>query len=192
MTRRDAPFPWFTVLHFHGMTPRMNSVTIERFWSKVERTPTCWIWKASRRAKGYGAFVWANPDGTVIQGRAHRFSWELCNGPIPDGLCVLHRCDNPSCVRPEHLFLGTRSDNNQDMRAKGRHVAGGLRLMEQGGIGRYVRGDLHPMAKMDAEKVRLLRQAADTGRSMSSLAREHGIGLTTVFKIIHRITWSHV
>lgn len=96
----------------------------ERFWKKVDQNgPThpvlgtpCWVWTASRFVRGYGALK--VDDGP--KGYAHRISWELHFGPIPDGLWVLHRCDNPPCVNPAHLFLGTHLDNMADMDAKGR------------------------------------------------------------------------
>jgi hypothetical protein len=98
----------------------MNKNTIRRFWSKVNKSGGCWLWKASKRNKGYGAFVWADEKGDIIQGRAHRFSYELHCGKIPNGLCVLHKCDNPACVRPSHLFLGSKAENNEDMFLKKR------------------------------------------------------------------------
>jgi hypothetical protein len=84
-----------------------------RFWSKVKKTDSCWLWTASRTKKGYGRF------GT---GRAHRASFEAANGKIPPGKFVLHRCDVPACVNPKHLFLGTHSENMEDKYAKGRQI----------------------------------------------------------------------
>jgi len=89
-----------------------------RFWKKVDKSDgqgpkgQCWQWIASKDTCGYGLL---KPTS------AHRVSWEIHNGPIPDSLSVLHRCDNPPCVRPEHLFLGTQKDNMQDRLAKGRY-----------------------------------------------------------------------
>jgi hypothetical protein len=96
----------------------------ERFWEKVRKSDQCWEWIASKTRNGYGFF---HRGGRVDRKpiRAHRLSWELHNGPIPDGLWVLHKCDNPCCVRPDHLFIGTRSDNMKDCAAKGRiHTVG--------------------------------------------------------------------
>ena len=89
----------------------------ERFWNKVDRCgpDECWEWLADKELKGYGRFKVA---GRVI--KAHRFAWELENGEVPKDLCVLHKCDVPSCVNPAHLFLGTRGDNNRDCIRKGR------------------------------------------------------------------------
>lgn len=88
----------------------------DRFWDKVDRSGDCWLWTGAKFSGGYGHF---NSNG--FNHLAHRFAWELENGPIPDGLILLHACDNPSCVRVSHLTLGTHEDNARDMVAKGRH-----------------------------------------------------------------------
>lgn len=91
---------------------------IERlFFPHVKKTDDCWIWDSPRRDKdGYG---WFRPGGRRIS--THRFSWLYHRGPIPEGMSVLHRCDRPYCVNPDHLWLGTQKDNVQDMMQKGRH-----------------------------------------------------------------------
>lgn len=100
-----------------------RSIT-ERFWSKVRRSAGCWEWTASRTKRGYGQFL-------LTTGRpilAHRMVWVLTHGVIPDGLYVCHKCDNPQCVRPDHLFLGSQGDNMRDMSAKGRANPWGAKL----------------------------------------------------------------
>ena len=93
-----------------------------RFWSKVNKTDGCWLWTGYRFHAGYGGFHESQPKRTVRL--AHRVAWELTNGLIPDGLHVCHTCDNRSCVRPDHLFLGTNADNVADKVAKGRQAKG--------------------------------------------------------------------
>lgn len=87
------------------------------FWRRVVKTDTCWLWMGAK-SKGYGRY-------RIVRGansrRCHRVSWELAHGPIPPGMVVMHSCDNPSCVNPAHLSLGTQRDNVHDAIAKGRH-----------------------------------------------------------------------
>ena len=93
----------------------------ERFWSYVKKTPHCWLWTASKIGKGYGNFS-RSPKEAPRTTYAHRLSYEWEVGPIPSGMMVCHRCDNPLCVRPSHLFLGTNTDNMHDASIKGRLV----------------------------------------------------------------------
>jgi len=95
-----------------------NSSLEDRFWARVDRDPDgCWEWTGARWVEGYGRLSLGPGVGPK---KAHRLSWELHYGAIPDGLDVLHRCDNPPCVRPDHLFVGTQADNMRDARAKHR------------------------------------------------------------------------
>lgn len=91
----------------------------DRFWAKVDKRSDdeCWNWTANKLKRGYGLFYQTQPRATLY---AHRFSWVLHFGPIPNKLQVCHRCDNPSCVNPKHLFVGTALDNIRDMDAKNR------------------------------------------------------------------------
>lgn len=101
-------------------TDRKESNRLSRFWNRVNKSQDgCWEWTGSKIPTGYGHLMFHN-----IQTYAHRVSWTLCVGEIPEGLCVLHHCDNPCCVRPDHLFLGTMLDNMHDRDAKGRNNKG--------------------------------------------------------------------
>ena len=99
----------------HGSMEEKVVALRKRFFSKVEKTGNCWIWKRSKTKSGYGVF---NLSGKFI--RAHRFSWLWHNGDISKGICVCHSCDNPICVNPKHLWLGTPTQNNLDRDKKGR------------------------------------------------------------------------
>ncbi len=169
----------------------MTKGAIERFWEKVRKTSTCWIWTASKRAKGYGAYVWANDAGNIVQGRAHRFSYVLFYGPIPEGVCVLHTCDNPACVNPEHLWLGSNADNNKDMCLKGRHVSGGTRLRERGLLGDYERGENHHGAILTEKIVRSARKDKRT-MSYSQLAAKYKVTPGALHAAVTRRSWRHV
>jgi hypothetical protein len=101
-----------------------------RFWEKVDKesgyrapnmTTDCWLWTAAKNRAGYGKFFIEKINRKAKFTDAHRVAWQIANGPIPDGLFVLHRCDMPSCVRPDHLFLGTNRDNALDCMAKRRN-----------------------------------------------------------------------
>ena len=103
----------------NGHVQRLPHDVDKRFWSRIQKTDGCWNWTGALNTHGYG-HMRVNSRQTPM----HRLSWEKANGPIPDGLSVLHKCDNRRCVRPDHLFLGTQADNMQDKIAKGRHRGG--------------------------------------------------------------------
>jgi hypothetical protein len=167
----------------------MNAATLARFWSKVRKSDGCWEWTASKRFKGYGAFVWPSESGDIVQGRAHRFSWLVHRGEIPPGMCCLHKCDNPACVNPDHLWLGTKAENNRDMIAKGRRVVGGTWC----GFGKYHRGVSHHNAKMTPDTVRALRADRIAMKwGWIRLGRKYGISHRAARDIATRKTWRQV
>jgi len=113
----------------HRITEEMlwSTSILDRFWPKVDKSGDCWVWTAGTSRDGYG-IIRARVDRAWVTVRAHRVSWVIENGTIPDGLLVLHSCDNPSCVNSDHLWLGTEKDNHRDSEKKGRSVSSRLEL----------------------------------------------------------------
>ena len=160
------------------MLPQFTPLFIERFWRRVDQTGACWVWTGAHFPFGYGC-VHLRSGHHV----AHRVSWALAHGPIPDGLWVLHRCDNPPCVRPEHLFLGTPADNNRDRDAKGRH---------RPGPGPHRRGAEHAQAKLTEAQVYEIRQRRAQGEALLTLAAAYGVSFSHISSIAHHRTWRHL
>ncbi len=162
-------------------------MTTEEFDVMVSRGG-CWIWIGKKNANGYGTL--ATKKATL----AHRLSWELHVGPIPNGMSVLHHCDTPACVRPEHLFLGTRADNVRDMDAKGRRgfaigVLNGRTTTPQ----TTARGSHHGMAALTEDDVRAIRREyAGRRGQQSELGRRFGVAHCTIASIVKGKTWTHV
>jgi len=150
----------------HGLTLE------ERFNIYTKKGPDCWEWKGYRDPHGYGRLDM--PDKPML---AHRVAYLIRYGSIPDGMFVLHKCDTPRCVNPEHLFLGTQADNVADMHAKGRARK------------RALRGPEHGMAKLDERKVRAIRKSRLFGWV---IAEKLGISVATVSDIRTRKTWKHI
>lgn len=157
-----------------------------RFWNKVDKNGPvpphrpglgkCWVWTAYCLPFGHGTIKIGGKRGRHHP--AQRIAWELENGPVPDGMCVLHKCDVPRCVRVSHLFLGTREDNNLDMKAKGR--------------ARSRRGEKGTNAKLTAKAVRDIRKCRAAGATLGSLAKRYGVHETCVHKIVSRESWKHI
>jgi len=175
----------------HRIIPPLTPQDKERFWAKVQKGQPneCWEWQAGCFWDGYGEFRF---KGQSL--RAHRVAWTVANGPIPDGLCVLHSCDNPPCQNPRHFWLGTNKDNTLDRARKGRNGASfgdknGARLHPES----LPRGERHWHAKVTEQNVRDIRRRYATGGvSQYALAREFGVHVMTICAIIHRKTWAHV
>lgn len=145
----------------------------DRFWKKVERgaEDDCWNWTASRRPAGYGSVY---GDGQIWD--THKAAWVLTYGPVPDGLCVLHKCDNRACCNPKHLFLGTKADNMRDMHAKGRYVS--TRGQETGS----------KLTPAQVKEIRSLRRSARL--SYRGIGQRFGVSGRCVCDIFAGRTWS--
>lgn len=142
-----------------------------RFWAKVRKTKTCWLFPCSPNRDGYGRI---RIDYKLR--KANRVAWELQVGPIPDGMQVLHTCDNRLCVRRSHLFLGTSLDNNKDCVSKKRHGF----------------GSRNGRAKLDEFKVIEIRRRIQAGETCKSLAKEFKVSPTRIGEAANKITWRHL
>lgn len=160
----------------------MNAQDKDRFWSKVDMAGPvprhcpelgpCWVWTGGCLPFGYGHFSYKR-----MTLKAHRAAWEIHFGLILDGMCVLHKCDNPACCRLAHLFLGTVANNQRDMAAKGRSAIGAR----------------NGKARLDEFSARLIRRLHhNRGLSQGLLARVFGVKGPAVWKICNRRTWKHI
>ena len=153
----------------------MEQKYIDRFWAKVRKTDWCWIWTEGRDGKGYGR-MWA--DGKTM--RTHRLSWMINRGDIPIGKHVLHNCkplaDNPACVNPAHLWLGTNADNVRDKVEKGRTA--------------HTRGEKCGRHKVTEIQVREI--GSRRGENQRLLGLEYSLDKSTISKIMLGKTWRHL
>lgn len=161
---------------------------IERFWARVDAaTPDkCWIWKGAKTAAGYGTIM-SEPRRRSAENRtllAHRVSYMIHHGN-PGRLFVCHRCDNPPCVNPNHLFAGTQSDNMRDCRKKERTI-------DFTSPGKRRRGDEHWKAKLTTADVISIREARRTGTPISVLGNIHGVDKSTIARVSRGDSWGHV
>lgn len=147
-----------------------------RFWEKVDSSQYgpagCWLWRAGKTAgKRYGVFK--------LRGKArrsHRLSYEWTYREIPSGFSVCHRCDNPLCVNPAHLWVGTQNDNVQDMISKGRY--------------RGVTGEMNPRSKLTRQDVNDIRNARSKGVILKTLAAEYGVSVSAISTAARGVNWS--
>lgn len=160
-----------------------------RLWSRVNKNGAvirpelgpCWEWTGYRNPLGYGQIRMGPVETGKRTKLVHRVAWEMERGPIPDGLCACHKCDNPSCVRVEHLFLGTRAENNYDRDAKGRARRIGPR------------GELARAAKLTQNDVELIRLVCETlPVDKADVGAAWGITKKHVANLVARRCWRHV
>ncbi len=150
--------------------------TPETFWSKIasKGVNDCWKWKGHILVSGYGGVKWKSKNV-----RAHRLAWELTHGKIPDGMCVLHTCDNPPCCNPNHLFIGTHQENMQDMVNKKRIIG--------------KKGENNATSKLKNKQVKKIRTMYEKGgQTIDTLAKIFSVSRSTIHKIITRRYWTHV
>ena len=155
---------------------------VSRFWNKVNKTEKCWIWTGANglsigQKRNRGNYGLIRMQNKVYY--AHRLSWEIHHGEIPPKMQVLHHCDNPQCVRPSHLWLGTNLDNIKDKTAKGR--------------ARSTRGEKCHWAKLKENQVMEIRSLHDSGKyTHAKLASMYGVSTPTITLIILRKNWKHI
>lgn len=144
----------------------------QKFWRRVDKSGECWLWTGAKTTQGYGAAVQSR--GARV--KPHRLSWEIHFGEIPDGLHVLHKCDNPPCVNPSHLFLGTPKTNAEDRASKLRQK----------------RGNMDPNAKLTPELVLRLRDERSRGKTYQQLADQFGVSISNAYSADKGIFWGWV
>lgn len=175
--RRRSPGQGATrFLRSHARRPKLDDHA--RFWAKVaiDHTPgACWLWTAGTQGGGYGAFVIGG-----LTRKAHRVSYELHKGPLPPGAHVLHACDRPACVNPDHLRAGTQQENTADMDARGRRGVVDSRGVKNGRV------------KLTESDVLAIRARAARGGRQVDLAREYKVSEASVSLIVSRKNWRHI
>lgn len=146
-----------------------------RFWSKVDTTGVCWQWTAALNEHGYGIFSAGGRSGRMHL--AHRVAYELEHSPIPVGLQIRHACDNPPCVNPDHLSVGTHADNTLDRTSRGRQA----------------KGTDFPHARLTDGLVAEIRSRYEAGGvTQRDLAAEYGIAQSAICNVVNRRRWKHV
>jgi len=162
--------------------PNRKLTVKERFDTKydIEEETGCWLWNSSKHKFGYGLLRVGPSEKEKKTKTAHRLSWEIYKGEIPEGAQILHRCDVPACVNPEHLFLGTQQDNMQDMYEKKRNGYQGSP------------GERNPKAKLTEAKVREIKHLLKAGKDLQTIADTYGVTHGAVWFIQKGLTWKNV
>lgn len=169
------------------MTERLKERFLEKVdWSACAAGGSCWEWMGEITKDGYGRFCATEMCKTYPYIRAHRAAYELFKGPIPDGLLVCHACDNPSCVNPHHLWVGTQAANIADASRK-------VRMNRPRPTGRPpVLGEQHPLAKLtrkQADSIRVEYQPGRGGMNLARLAAKYGVAISLIHRIIKNQSW---
>jgi hypothetical protein len=167
-------------IYGHSLKNRLKQPPAERFWLKVAvtaDTTECWEWQGHKNEFGYGLTSFAEYGKKNL--RTHRIAWQITKGEIPDGLFVCHRCDNPACVNPSHLFLGTHKENMEDMTKKGRH--------------HDLKGEQKSQHKLTEKQIIEIHQRYSAGGIYQrELAEEYGVHDSVICRILKGKTWKHV
>ena len=150
---------------------------LNRFFSKLQKTDSCWLWTASKNTSGY-ANIYTYKNGKGFMAVASRVAWQLFRGPIPEGLCVLHACDIRHCVNPDHLFLGTQMDNSNDMIRKGRARHPGMP------------GPKNPSSKLTWKQARQIRHLYATGDfSQEFLGNIYHVSQSVIEEVVNNVSY---
>ena len=154
----------------------------ERFWNKVIKTDDCWIWTAYRNENGYGCY---KLSGKLIL--AHRAAFLFTFGHLPQTKNICHHCDNPPCVNPSHLFVGTQSDNVHDCFNKGRGVPPNLKDREK-----VYTGSLNPNSKLSEDDVIFIRYLLSVKTKQKHIAEMFNVHIATIERIASKKSWTHI
>ena len=153
---------------------------VERFLSKIKKTPTCWEWIGTSVPSGYGIFHLGRIRGESRDIRriilAHRASWKVFKGEIGESLYILHKCNNRKCVNPNHLYQGSQKENVQD----------------EIDSGTFIFGSKHPLSKLQESDIQKIVDFSKNGLSQRKIASMFGVDQALIWRIIHRKSWPHV
>jgi len=155
------------------MTRGRSRTNMKRFWKRVDTTGDCWNWQGFKNADGYGLLRFNG--GKHL---AHRLAFLFAFGTVPDGACVLHHCDNPSCCKPGHLWLGNQEDNARDAIQKGRFSHASRNVGERNGL-----------AKLTKEDIKMIRARYSQGELQHKLGEEYGVSQSAISLVVNGRRW---